>query len=253
MGSPAEGTRDALPGKLLGGRYLIEREVARDEDTLVYEARDERLDRPVAIKVLAAPQADDPARVRSFLDEARRAASDASVAQVYDSGEDGGVPFIVMELRDVASAPADPTTTVVTVAPRPEQRPPSGAAPPGPARRRTSTLAVFGLVVLLAACALIAAALVTGPGRGTPPADATSRTPSARPTKAVAAGKVKVPSTIGMSEDQAEQIAGQSGLAWRLEWRVDPSKPAGVYDQDPAAGTVVDDGAPFVMYAYRTK
>lgn len=254
MGSPAEGARDALPGQLLGGRYLVEREIASDETAIIYRARDARLDRPVAIKVLPAPFADDPARVRQFLDGARMAASDATVPQIYDSGEDGAIAFIVMELRDAANGPVDDdTTTVVPVVRHAERARPAPDVATDMPRRRPSSLAIGGVLVLLAACAVMAAVLLTGFGRSAPPAEATTKTQSASPTKAAATGNVEVPDTIGMSEAEAEQAARASGLTWRLEWRVDPSKPAGVYDQQPAAGTMVADGARFVMYAYRTQ
>jgi hypothetical protein len=101
--------------------------------------------------------------------------------------------------------------------------------------------------------AVIAAVLLGGLGPRGLPADAANATPAASPTKAIEAGKVKVPNTIGMSEAVAERTARESGLRWRLEWQVDPSKQPGVYDQEPGAGTLVDDGARFVMYAYRTQ
>jgi serine/threonine-protein kinase len=68
----------------------------------VYRARDERLDRAVAVKVLAAPFADDPAYVERFLEEARIAAgvSHPNLAHVYDSGSDEGLHFIVLELLE---------------------------------------------------------------------------------------------------------------------------------------------------------
>ena len=255
MGSPAEGARDALPGQLLGGRYRIEHEVARDLTAHVFRARDERLDRPVAVKVLDAAYSNDPAEVQRFLDEARRAASEPNLAQVYDSGEEGGIPFLVMELLDLAPPPVDDDTTSVVATPSPAQAPPlaPGTVTTAPTRRGVSPLAIFGIVVLLGVSVALAAIVVMGFRAPDQPAEAASPTTSASATEALAAGKVEVPDTVGMSEAEAERAAGESGLAWRLEWRVDASKPAGVYDQDPAAGTVVDDGASFVMYAYRTK
>lgn len=68
----------------------------------VYRARDERLERDVAVKLLSAPYADDPDFTSRFLDEARAAASlsHPSLVHVYDSGSDDGAHFIVMELLD---------------------------------------------------------------------------------------------------------------------------------------------------------
>jgi serine/threonine protein kinase len=69
---------------------------------VVYLARDDELDRPVAIKVLAGHLADDPAFRDRFVREARLAAglSHPNVVQIYDAGEDDGTPYIVMEYVD---------------------------------------------------------------------------------------------------------------------------------------------------------
>ena len=92
----------ALVGRTLADRYRIEAELARGGMANVYRARDLRLDRDVAVKVLAARYADDPAFTARFLDEARAAASlsHPSLVHVYDSGSDGSSHYIVMELLD---------------------------------------------------------------------------------------------------------------------------------------------------------
>jgi serine/threonine-protein kinase len=94
--------RAALVGETLTDRYRVESEIARGGMATVYRARDLRLERDVAVKVLAAPYADDPAFTSRFLDEARAAASMShpSLAHVYDSGSDGASHYIVMELLD---------------------------------------------------------------------------------------------------------------------------------------------------------
>ena len=91
---------DALVGRVLADRYRIDELLATGGMARVYRARDERLDRDVAIKVLSSPYAEDPDFSDRFLDEARAAASlsHPSLAHVYDSGTDGGANFIVMEL-----------------------------------------------------------------------------------------------------------------------------------------------------------
>lgn len=96
------GRPDPMIGRTLGERYRIDAPVARGGMARVYRARDERLDRDVAIKVLSSPYADDPAFTERFLEEARAAASIShpSLVHVYDSGSDGGAHFIVMELLD---------------------------------------------------------------------------------------------------------------------------------------------------------
>jgi eukaryotic-like serine/threonine-protein kinase len=69
---------------------------------VVYLARDDELERPVAIKVLAGHLADDPVFRDRFVREARLAAglSHPNVVQIYDAGEDDGTPYIVMEYVD---------------------------------------------------------------------------------------------------------------------------------------------------------
>jgi predicted Ser/Thr protein kinase len=58
-----------------GGRYVIERELGRGGMGTVYLARDTRLDRPVALKVLPAEYAEQSALRERFLRETRTAAS----------------------------------------------------------------------------------------------------------------------------------------------------------------------------------
>lgn len=68
---------------------------------VVYAARDERLDRTVALKLLSSLANDDTARQR-FRREARVAASvnHPNLCHLYEIGEDGGEPFIAMELLE---------------------------------------------------------------------------------------------------------------------------------------------------------
>src|SRR5262249_6765323 len=63
----------------------------------VYRARDRRLGRQVAIKVMAAADAD---RLRRFEHEARAASAlqHPNVLMVYDVGQHQGAPFLVLEL-----------------------------------------------------------------------------------------------------------------------------------------------------------
>jgi tetratricopeptide (TPR) repeat protein len=66
----------------------------------VYRARDMKLGRIVAIKVLPEEFARDPARVSRFEREARMlaAVNDPTIAAIYGAEEDGGARYIVMEL-----------------------------------------------------------------------------------------------------------------------------------------------------------
>ncbi len=81
------------------GRYELHRRLARGGMADVYLARDQLLDRPVAIKVLFREFATDPTFVERFRREAQAAANlnHANIVAVYDWGEEDGTYFIVME------------------------------------------------------------------------------------------------------------------------------------------------------------
>ena len=68
----------------------------------VYRAIDTRLGRAVAIKVLPQQVAESPARRQRFEREARALASlsHPHICPLYDVGEQGGLPFLVMEALD---------------------------------------------------------------------------------------------------------------------------------------------------------
>jgi len=68
----------------------------------VYRARDPRLGRNVAIKLITAADNGDPARLRRFEQEARAAGqlNHPNVVVIYDTGVYEGVPYIVSELLE---------------------------------------------------------------------------------------------------------------------------------------------------------
>src|SRR5687767_9610095 len=68
----------------------------------VYRARDSRLGRDVAVKVLPKHFANDPEYLDRFEQEARAAAAlnHPNILAVYDIGQHDGVPFIVSELLE---------------------------------------------------------------------------------------------------------------------------------------------------------
>jgi len=68
----------------------------------VYRARDPRLGREVAIKVLPDDSTADPERLRRFEQEARAvgALSHPNLLAVFDTGQHAGAPFVVFELLE---------------------------------------------------------------------------------------------------------------------------------------------------------
>jgi serine/threonine protein kinase len=68
----------------------------------VYRARDERLGREVAVKVLPADSSADPDRLRRFEQEARAAGAlnHPNLVAVFDTGQHEGNPYVVFELLD---------------------------------------------------------------------------------------------------------------------------------------------------------
>ena len=87
------------PGAQLGV-YRIEGLLGAGGMGQVYRARDNRLGRDVAIKVLRPESGGDPDRQRRFEHEARAAAAlnHPNIVSVYDVGESDGIQFIVSEL-----------------------------------------------------------------------------------------------------------------------------------------------------------
>lgn len=87
---------------MLDGRYLVEAKIATGGMSTVYRGTDNRLDRPVALKVMDSRYAGDAQFLARFQLEARAVArlSDPGLVAVYDQGLDGRHPFLVMELVD---------------------------------------------------------------------------------------------------------------------------------------------------------
>ena len=88
------------PGMMLGDRYEIIELVGSGGMSEVYKAKDHKLNRYVAVKVLKREFSDDRNFVSKFRVEAQSAAglSHPNIVNVYDVGEDRGVYYIVMEL-----------------------------------------------------------------------------------------------------------------------------------------------------------
>jgi serine/threonine protein kinase len=82
------------------GPYRVERKLGAGGMGVVYLARDTRLARAVALKVLPAAVAADSERRARFMREARSAAAvnHSNIAAVYDVGETDGRIYIAIEL-----------------------------------------------------------------------------------------------------------------------------------------------------------
>jgi serine/threonine protein kinase, bacterial len=91
---------DPLVGAVLDGRYRVEVMIATGGMSAVYRGLDQRLDRPVALKVMDSRYAGDNQFLTRFQREARAVArlKDPGLVAVYDQGIDGQHPFLVMEL-----------------------------------------------------------------------------------------------------------------------------------------------------------
>jgi serine/threonine protein kinase len=88
-----------VSGRTLGGRYRVEGELGRGGMARVYRGTDLVLGRPVAVKVLSSQYAEDGTFVSRFRREAQAAArlNHPNLVQVFDTGSDDGVHYIVME------------------------------------------------------------------------------------------------------------------------------------------------------------
>ncbi|HEX2040046.1 MAG TPA: protein kinase [Acidimicrobiales bacterium] len=110
--------------RTLAGRYRLVAPIARGGMAEVWEGHDDVLARPVAVKILHPHLAEDDGFVERFRREAVAAARLAhpGIVATYDTGEDDGVAFIVMELvrgrtlRQALEEGSLPTATAVHIA-----------------------------------------------------------------------------------------------------------------------------------------
>ncbi len=89
------------PGRIVGGRYEIERELGRGGMGAVYQARDRELDRRIALKVIRSDRGAEAEHVRRFAAEARATArlEHPGIVPVHDAGRDeAGRDYFTMKL-----------------------------------------------------------------------------------------------------------------------------------------------------------
>ena len=99
MNGPASGD------KVFFGNYELEKELGQGGMGTVYLARDNGLNRKVALKILKTDLSDDPAFAQKFLDEVEVTASLAhpNIIRVYTLGEQDSRLYLVMEHLDQPS------------------------------------------------------------------------------------------------------------------------------------------------------
>jgi hypothetical protein len=95
-----------VPGGIAAGSqiagYTIEEQIGRGGMAVVYRASDRRLNRPVALKILAPELASDAGYRQRFLREMRAAAAvdHPNIVPVFDAGEADGALYIAMRYVD---------------------------------------------------------------------------------------------------------------------------------------------------------
>ena len=99
----ARGIAAAKAGSLVGrrlGPYQIVSLLGAGGMGEVYRARDTRLDRQIALKVLPLEVTEDPERLKRFVREAKAASAlnHPNIATIYEIGQSDGIHWIAMEL-----------------------------------------------------------------------------------------------------------------------------------------------------------
>jgi len=87
-------------GNFVGDRYEIVEQIGSGGMADVYKAKDHKLNRFIAVKVMKSEFRDDQSFISKFRAEAQAAAglSHPNIVNVYDVGDENGVYYIVMEL-----------------------------------------------------------------------------------------------------------------------------------------------------------
>ncbi|MCL2456061.1 MAG: Stk1 family PASTA domain-containing Ser/Thr kinase, partial [Defluviitaleaceae bacterium] len=92
-------------GHMVAERYIIEEQIGSGGMSVVYRARDTKLDRDVTFKILKEEYLQDENFLERFPKEARAAAglNHQNIVSVFDHGRDGDIMYIVLEYVDGAS------------------------------------------------------------------------------------------------------------------------------------------------------
>jgi len=99
---PGPNAEHTAPGRVIGGKYRLQRQLAEGGMGAVWLARHEVLDVDVAVKLMAPEIHGSELGLARFEREAKASATLKSnhIVRVYDYGVDGDTPFMVMELLD---------------------------------------------------------------------------------------------------------------------------------------------------------
>ncbi len=99
-GCPFPGAGRHMSGEILGGRYELMEPIGRGGMATIYRARDRRMNRVVAVKVLREVYSTDRKFITRFKMEAEAASSltHPNIVQVFDYGQSTDSYYIVMEL-----------------------------------------------------------------------------------------------------------------------------------------------------------
>ena len=91
---------DKYIGKTLDNRYEILEKIGTGGMAVVYKARDHRLNRLIAVKIMKEDLAEDEEFRRRFHAESQAVAmlSHTNIVSVYDVSRTGNIEYIVMEL-----------------------------------------------------------------------------------------------------------------------------------------------------------
>ena len=91
-----------MQNSILNSRYELERQIGEGGMARIYIGRDLRLNRRVAIKIPQQHLLGEPGFLERFRHEAQAAAmlSHPNIVDIYDVGQDGDLPYIVMEYVD---------------------------------------------------------------------------------------------------------------------------------------------------------
>jgi len=94
--------KELMTGSIFAGRYQVIEELGHGGMGVVYKARDIRLDRFAAIKVLPRGRVADSERKLRFIQEAKAASAlnHPNIIHIYDIEQAEGIDFIVMEFVD---------------------------------------------------------------------------------------------------------------------------------------------------------